>query len=421
MDIGPILRAMKHSKFRFGVIVAEIALTLAIGLNCGVMILKARADMAQPSGFDDKQLLHVSSRPFEPAFAEKEYVTQVSHDDRRVIESVEGVEAASNTRFLPWQGGGSSQTLRVLGAKTGDIRTQIYPADESTLKVLGSRLIAGKWFSREEVEQDIERISRMMSASRPTNENGRVLEPLNQDIVISKRLAQDAFGVDAPLGKLLEDESGDTYRVVGVIDSFFNPYIWPEINERVVFYMGRSSNPEISLWLVRAAPGRTNELAATLTRALEASNKGRNVRVTTILEEKSQYHGMQIMTVWLMSILIMLLVFVTALGIAGLTSFSVAERTRQIGTRRALGARRLDILAYFLTETSLVTALGIAIGIVLAYGLNMLLMDLTGGSRIGLGELTCAVVGIWLIGLTATYFPARRGAALSPVIATRSV
>lgn len=421
MDIGPILRAMKHSKVRFGVIVAEIALTLAIGLNCGVMIVKARADMAQPSGFDDAQLLRVVSRPFDPAFAEKEYVKQVARDDQRVIESVAGVEAATNTRFLPWQGGGSSQTLRVLGAKSGDLRTQIYPADENTLKVLGSRLIAGKWFSREEVEQDIERIDRLVSANRPTNESGRVLEPLNQDIVISRRLAQDAFGVDVPLGKLFEDETGDTYRVVGVIDAFFNPYAWPEINERVVFYMGRSSNPEISLWLIRAAPGRTNELAATLTKTLEASNKGRNVKVTTILEEKAQYHGLQIITVWLMSILIMLLVFVTALGIAGLTSFSVAERTRQIGTRRALGARRRDILAYFLTETSLVTVLGITIGIALAYGLNMLLMNLTGGSKIGLGELVFAVVGIWLIGLTATYFPARRGAAVPPVIATRSV
>ena len=101
--------------------------------------------------------------------------------------------------------------------------------------------------------------------------------------------------------------------------------------------------------------------------------------------------------------------------------FSVAERTRQIGTRRAIGARRRDILAYFLTETSLVTVLGITIGIALAYGLNMLLMNLTGGSKIGLGELVFAVVGIWLIGLTATYFPARRGAAVPPVIATRSV
>ncbi len=421
MHIGPILRAMKHSKMRFGVIVAEIALTLAIGLNCGVMILKARSEMSQPSGFDDPQLVRVVSRPFDPAFKENGYVSQVRQDDRRVLEALDGVESASNTRFLPWQGGGSSQTLRLAGAKAGDIRTQIYPVDETTLKVLGTRLIAGSWFTHEQVESDIERLRAVLDSPRPQDANGRVLEPISQDIVISKRFAQDAFGSEAPLGRLLEDETGDTYRVVGVIDAFFNPYAWPEINERVVFYMGSSSTADLSIWLVRAAPGRADEVARAAVAAMEASNRGRNARASTIMDVKTEYHGMQLITVWLMSILIALLVFVTALGIAGLTSFSVAERTRQIGTRRALGARQRDILAYFLTETSLVTALGVTVGVALAYGLNMALLTFTGGSKIGLGSLTLAIAGIWSIGLAATFFPARRGAAVPPVVATQSV
>jgi putative ABC transport system permease protein len=120
-------------------------------------------------------------------------------------------------------------------------------------------------------------------------------------------------------------------------------------------------------------------------------------------------------------VLIGLLVLVAALGIAGVTSFSVSERTKQIGTRRALGARRLDILWQFLTESSLLSAMGIVFGLGLAFGLNLLLIDVLGEGGFDPMLLIGAVVGIWLVALTSTYLPARRATDVPPVIATRSV
>lgn len=421
MAIGPILRAMTHSKIRFGVIVLEIALTLAVGLNCATLIIKARRDMGRPSGFDDAQLIGVRSLPFEPAFKEKGYVERVRIDDQRVLSVVEGVEGVSDTNFLPWRGGGNSALLKPLDFPAKNLRTQIYSCDENLLRVLGTNLIAGQFFSHAQFEAELPRLDAIFAADRPVGADGRVLEPITQEVVISKQFARDAFDATEPLGRLFEDEQGDRYRVVGVVDKFMNPYAWPEINERAVFFMASASNGQRASWLVRAAPGQTAAVTTRLQKALENSNRGRNVKVDTIEEIKARYHGLSSLTSWLMSLLIALLVFVTALGIAGLTSFSVAERTRQIGTRRALGARRRDIIAYFLTETSLVTSLGIVIGMALAFGLNFALTALTGGTKIEVGPLVGAIIAIWLIGLISTYLPARRGAAIPPVIATRSI
>ena len=82
----------------------------------------------------------------------------------------------------------------------------------------------------------------------------------------------------------------------------------------------------------------------------------------TLLEVKEGFQAGQKLLLGVLTGVIVLLVFVTSLGIIGLTSFSVAERTRQIGTRRALGAQRADILRYFLLENWLVTTLGLASG-----------------------------------------------------------
>jgi putative ABC transport system permease protein len=110
----------------------------------------------------------------------------------------------------------------------------------------------------------------------------------------------------------------------------------------------------------------------------------------------------------------------TALGIAGLASFWVAQRRRTIGVRRALGATRSDILQYFQTENFLLTTIGIALGMVLAYGMNLLLMQHYELPRLPLIYLSAGAIALWSIGQLAVLGPALRAAAVPPVVATRS-
>ena len=105
------------------------------------------------------------------------------------------------------------------------------------------------------------------------------------------------------------------------------------------------------------------------------------------------------------------LLLVTALGIAGLASFWVQQRRRQIGIRRALGATRADILHYFQTENFLIVGGGIALGMVLAFAVNLLLMQHYELPRLPLSYLPIGALALWGLGQLAVLGPALRAAA----------
>jgi putative ABC transport system permease protein len=117
---------------------------------------------------------------------------------------------------------------------------------------------------------------------------------------------------------------------------------------------------------------------------------------------------------------IVVLLTVTALGIIGLASFWVDQRRRMIGVRRALGARRVDILRYFQTENFLLTTIGIVLGMVLAYGINQFLMRHYELPRLPVGYIPVGAIALWLIGQLAILGPALRAVAVPPIVATRS-
>src|SRR5262249_27853284 len=149
-------------------------------------------------------------------------------EDLVAIRATPGVQAVSNTRFLPWQGGGSSTMLKAAGPKGEMLRTQIYPVDEGFLDTLGTHVVEGRNFTREDVERDSARLRALSEARRPTAPDGTPLEKFLQDILVTRAYARLIFGEQASyLGKLLEDTDGDQYRIIGVVDPFYNPYGWP--------------------------------------------------------------------------------------------------------------------------------------------------------------------------------------------------
>ena len=211
-------------------------MTLAIVANCVALIRDARAKMTRVSGFDDLNLVRVTSNPFEKAFKEDGYLDNSLKQDLEVLRTTPGVRAVSNTNFLPWQGGGSSHELRAAGKKGEMLRTQIYGVDEEALDTLGINVTEGRYFTAEDVERDTRRIRALGTAQREKGPDGLPREKFVQDTVISRKYGQLAFGETTPLlGQHLEDSDGDLYRVVGVIDDFYNPYGWP-IHEYVVLY-----------------------------------------------------------------------------------------------------------------------------------------------------------------------------------------
>lgn len=404
MQIGPIFRSLLRNRARFVLIVLEVALTLAIVANSISLILDARRQIAQPSGFDDAKVVLVQSRPFARALREQKAMTASVEQDLRVLRALPGVEAATATSFRPWAGGGSSTAVLQPGFKDRTVGTQTYIADGELMRVLGLRWVAGRTFTADEVAAGT-------SADGPA-----------ASVVVTKSLADRLYPKGDALGKRLEYTYGEgSSTIVGIVDPFFNPYGGSTPDDVAFFEPGiAGSYNRGSRYLVRAHGHPARQVAAIEAALLKAEN-GRNLETSTLVEEQEGFHGRDRILVGSLNAVMGLLVGVTALGIVGITSFSVAERRRQIGTRRALGATKMEVVRHFLIENGLVTTIGIALGIALAYALNVALVSGVAGAKLAWPVLAAGALLLWAIGLASALGPALRAAQVAPALATRNV
>jgi putative ABC transport system permease protein len=123
----------------------------------------------------------------------------------------------------------------------------------------------------------------------------------------------------------------------------------------------------------------------------------------------------------ILAILSSLVLAVTMLGLFGFASFAVTSRTKEIGTRRAIGARRADIVKLFLLENWLITTAGIVIGSITTLAFAVQLHTLLELPRMPIVFLVGSMGLIWVAGLLAALMPALRGSAVPPAVATRVV
>jgi len=174
--------------------------------------------------------------------------------------------------------------------------------------------------------------------------------------------------------------------------------------------------------MVRAKPGQRDAMMKLAEETLSKVDNGRVILRTRSQDYimASSYADDRAMAVYL-SVVIALLLGIAALGIFGLAAFNVSSRTKQIGTRRAVGARRTDILRYFLAENWLITSVGVVVGCVLALLLGYWLSAAFELPRLKLYYLLAGVVVLWSVSLAAALRPARRASLVSPAIATRTV
>jgi putative ABC transport system permease protein len=398
MEFGPIIRALKRNKIRFLLIVLQIAITLAVVTNAITMIRTESAKMNKKSGFDDENIVWVRTKPFSPAFKDIKYRISVVDADLRAIRGIPGVVAVANTNFLPWQGGGSSGEVSAGGGDRSKFRTQMYYNTPGILDSLGVKLVSGRPLRDSDLDDD-------PNSKAPST------------AVISRDLERLVFKGKSAVGRQLI-ETGDTVvNVVGTFDPFYNPYGWP-IHEYAILYAGHVSRRG-AMFLVRVKPGTMKQVVPLIEKRMLQTNNGRNIDMKTISEIKDVYFTEGRIVRGGMSMVIALIVLVTGLGIVGVTAFSVTERRKQIGTRRALGATKAAILRYFLLENWIVTNAGLILGIAAAYGLNILLVTKTAGAKLDWRFVVAAVVLLWLQGIIATLIPAMRATRFSPVIATR--
>jgi putative ABC transport system permease protein len=183
--------------------------------------------------------------------------------------------------------------------------------------------------------------------------------------------------------------------------------------------------PDLSgvTYLLRSAPGDRQRVLKAAEAALLKVSSSRLIdpkQVQTYTQIRHDYFQRDTTMIGLLVASASGLLFVTALGIAGLANFWVQQRWRSIGIRRAIGATRGDILRYFQGENFLIVGAGIVLGGALAVLLNLLLMAHYELPRLPLWYLPIGAAVLWALGQLSVLSPARRAARVPPVAAMRS-
>ena len=283
----------------------------------------------------------------------------------------------------------------------------VYFVDEHGLDTYGLKLVAGENFKA----TDVQWRERTATGWPPI-------------AIITRAMAEALFPDDwrSAVGKTVYINDDEPIMISGIIERMQAAWSGWDGVERVMLA------PQHTLfsgtrYIVRAEPGRRDELMPQVEELLANSNRERLVRGMTTMEEtrKRSYREDSSM-VKILVFTVVLLLLVTSLGIVGLASFSVSRRTKQIGTRRALGASRASIAGYFMLENLLISVVGVALGAVLTIALNMAMVEAFDLNAVSLlVKVPLAMLLLVLIGQLAVLGPARRAALISPALATRSV
>jgi putative ABC transport system permease protein len=402
MEFRPILSAMLRNKTGAVLVGLQIALTLAVMANSVFIIMQRVEKIGRSPGVDSDNLFFVQSYGFGPTYDQRDTVRR----DLDLMRSLPGVVSASSINGIPLSGGGSSINLGpVTDRKKITVNLNYYEVDEHGIDALGVKLAEGRNFTEGEIQYNA--------------------DPSSADfvpfVILTKDSARAIFGDEHALGKTVYDGNGRSAVVIGIMENMLGAWVgWDKLTQVMLF--PRIPAGPLVRYVVRTEPGRRDALMAEVERRLTDSNDTRAVtfvRSHTEIKERS-YRADSRMVAFL-SVLIGLMISVTALGIVGLASFHVNVRTKQIGTRRAVGARRIDIVRYFMVENWLLTTGGIAIGTILAFAFGQWLSSAYSLPRLPPVYVAGCGIVLWVLGQLAAFLPARRAAAIPPAIATRTV
>ncbi|HJU25623.1 MAG TPA: ABC transporter permease [Rhodanobacteraceae bacterium] len=419
MTLHPILAALRKHKAGVVLIALQIALTLAIVCNAIFIIGQRIQRIERPTGMNEDNLFLITQlwvgAPTGDDQASVNKLDSLLRTDIAALRNVPNVESVTTMNTIPlinssWTNGVSLKPKQ----PHSTAHAAFYFGDENMMSTMGVQLAAGRAFTAADVQN-----RGMRAKDQP---------PI---IIISQALADKLFPKGNAVGKsvYLADNTVPS-TIIGVVkrlqvssaDSWTNEFTWNTVLEPIRL------NSNFSRYLVRAKPGRLQSAMKEARKALFDANPMRVIddsaehnSIRSFAEIRAKAYRADRGMAILMGVICVILLAVTGAGIVGLTSFWVGQRHKQIGVRRALGARKIDILHYFQTENLLIAGGGAVAGIILAVGLNLWLMHHYEMDRMPVLYVLGGVAVVLALGQAAVFAPARRAANVPPVVATRTV
>jgi putative ABC transport system permease protein len=369
-------------------------------------------EASKPTGLDLNNMFSIVTRA---SAADYNYAAAVKAD-LQYLNSLPGVLAASTANNLP-------QTFSNLGLPfasdpesllipNGGVAGTIYFGTDKFLDAMGLKLVAGRNLDPNTVMP-------------PAADMGAAIGAWASEMIVTQAMAKKLFPKGDALGKTvyagLINKSAVIVGIVDLMRANPVPTQYDQFATQIVIVPIIPPGPS-GLYVVRAKPGQRDQLMARLEKDFADLQPGRFVDRMEAFDRiagraQQGYRASAI----ILSVVALLVLIVTVVGIVGLAAFNVATRTKQLGTRRAIGARKFHIVRYFLVENWLITTGGVVLGCILALAAGVEVSRIYFMPRLPLYYLVGGVLLLWIVGLLAVLVPALRAASISPAVATRTV
>lgn len=391
-------------RIRGALVVAETGLALVLLVGAGLMVRSFLRLQAVDPGFDAGNLL--TMRVMLPQTKYPEAVRQIEFF-RRAAERVRarpGVRSASAVSALPFADLGSATSFTVEGRPplaAGDrLLTDVRVADENYFRTMNIPVVSGRAFNEQEAVED------------------------RKVAVVNEAMARKYFPGEEPLGKrILVNMSGEPTptEIIGVVGDVRYDKLDGELRPMVYWTPPRLTYPSMSL-VVRTA-GDPEALARAVVGEIRAVDKDQPVSEVRTMENwladstaRARF-GTLLLGAFACAALVL-----AAVGIYGVISYSVAQRTNEIGVRMALGAQARDVLGMVIGQGMKLVLAGVGLGLVCALALTRLMASLLYGVGAADPQTFAATALLFTaVALVACFIPARRATRVNPLTALRYV
>ncbi|MFN7943767.1 MAG: ABC transporter permease [Blastocatellia bacterium] len=391
-----------QQRMRRALVIAEVALALVLLVGAGLLMRSLQSLFAISPGFDSSHLLTLKVQTAGRRF-DDETTKRFFAQSLEAVRRTPGVTAAAFTSQLPLSGDLDEYGVQFEpepdGKAEGGYSSFRYVVTPGYFETMGIPLRRGRFLN----ERD--------TADAPFA------------VVISESLARRKFGTQDPLGKRLHVGRADIpwFTIVGVVGDVRQASLALPSTDAAYLTPAQWYSADRAMSLVVRARGDVTALTAALRQAIWAVNKDQAIlRIATMDELLARTAAERRFALLLFEAFGCVALALAAIGLYGVQSGSVTERTREIGVRLALGAGQRDILALILQQGMRLVGFGVALGLAAALALTRLMRALLYGVS-ATDPLTFAGVALLLtlVALLACWIPARRATKVDPMITLR--
>jgi predicted permease len=394
----------RRSKLQRVLVVSEVALAMVLLIGAGLMIETFQHLKTAPTGFNPDHVLTVRiplmNYKYSPGAQSANFYRQLLQR----IEAIPGVKSAGMANNLPFTGFNTANEIPLPGSSRRGPGGTI---------ILASRSVSPGYFHAMEIPLKEGR----EFTPADSESDAPCVRIINEAMALRYWHGQDAVG--KPLdGACPKDAPA---LIVGVVadskQSTVDSQAEPEMYEP---YAQHPFASFLVTFVVRTASNPLDLAAAVRNAVWEVDHDQPVIQMRTMENVISESIWRQHFSASVLGIFAAIALLLAAVGIYGVLSYSVSQRTHEIGIRTALGATRRNILQVVVGEGLFLTLLGVGSGIVAALGLTRLLASLLYGVRPG-DPLTFVGLSFLLTGavLVAVYIPARRATRVDPMVALR--